>query len=419
MGDCMLLSQHLTYCACEARASMTRPMSRPMYRMKMRSQIRLAVLAGAVWLPTFAAAQVPDEPAPSESATEPERIDREPGPSDVAETDEGATVIVADVHNTVRESEIDKSDRAPLPWRASVSWNQGYAMAGFVRSTQQTHNPTYIWDFLFSVGYSFNRDLVLSAMQPMLIELTDSDSTTSRQQFMIDDTALDLAYTFLRSEPRPAQALKLAVSGRLLFPTSLASQAAGTVVGTRAAISGSYAFEQILHGLLTRSELRYTHRWNRYATPTAEEPYPCTDASGKTVDCEELGGISNLTNAVVFAVGGDLGFAKDWTLSADITLGWGRGDPFEDTSVGTETGEVEVPDTSQTHWRNTYSLDFAVGYEFTRWFSLSASISNGSSQRAPNGDLRAPFSPYDTSVGLLMVFSVDELYASSQKHGGA
>jgi hypothetical protein len=403
---------------------MTRPMfwlmSRPMYRMTIRSQITLAVLVLAAWLPSMVAAQTPGEPAPDESASQPEQTAPEPGPEDVAADDGGATVLQSDVQNTVRESEIDKSDRAPLPWRASVSWNQGYAMAGFVRDTAQTFNPTYIWDFLFSVGYSFNRDLLLRAMQPMLIELTDSDSTTSRQQFLIDDTAVDLAYTFLRSEPRPAESLKLGVSGRLLFPTSLASQAAGMVVGTRAAISGSYAFDQILHGLLARSELRYTHRWNRYATPTADEPYPCTDASGEAVsDCEQLGGVSSLTDAVVFALGGDLGFAKDWTLSVDVTLGFGRGNPFEETSIAIDTGEAEVPDTSQTHWRNTYSLDIAVGYEFTRWFAVAASISNGSSQRAPNGDLRAPFSPYDTSVGLLMVLTVDELYASSQKHGGA
>jgi hypothetical protein len=391
-----------------------------MYRMKMRSQFLLAVLVWAAWLPTLAAAQTPEEPTPGEPESETERTEPQAGPEDVPETDEGATVVETDVQNSVRESKIDKTDRAPLPWRASVSWNQGYAMAGFVRDTAQTFNPTYIWDFLFSVGYSFNRDTVLSAMQPMMIELTDSDSTVSRQQFLIDDTALDLAYTFLRSEPRPAEALKLAVSGRLLFPTSLASQAAGMVVGTRAAISGSYAFDHVLRGLLTRSQLRYTHRWNRYTTPTAEEPYPCTTTSDEeTTECEQLAGFSNLTDSVVLALGGDLGFAEDWTLSVDVTLGFGRGNPLEDTSVAIDTGEAEVLDTSQTHWRNTYSLDIAVGYEFTRWFSVAASISNGSSQRAPNGDLRAPFSPYDTSVGLLMVLSVDELYASSQKHGGA
>jgi hypothetical protein len=417
MGDCMLLSQHLTYCPCEACASTTRPMYRiPMYRMMMRSQIWLAVLLSLAWLPSLAAGQTPEEPPPPESAPEPEQI--EPGPADRVDTEEGATVLESDVQNAVEESQVDKSDRAPLPWRASFSWNQGYAMAGFVRDTAQTFNPTYIWDFLFSVGYSFNRDTVLSAIQPMTIELTDSDSTVSRQEFLLDDTALDLAYTFLRSEPRPSESLKLTASGRLLFPTSLASQAAGTVVGTRARIAGSYTFDHILHGLLTRSELRYTHRWNQYTTPTAEEPYPCTLESGEQVsDCEQLAGFSSLTDSVVFAVGGDLGFAEDWTVGVDVTLGFGRGPAHEDASIAIDTGSAEVADESQTHWRNTYSLDISVGYEFTRWFSLAASISNGSSQRAPNGDLRAPFSPYDTSVGLLMVLDIDELYASSRKHG--
>jgi hypothetical protein len=386
----------------------------------MRSkQLIVWVMLSAALLPASAEAQTPGEPPPEPEPTIEPAAPPESSSTRAVDSAAEDSALTNELDNALEESDIDKSDRAPLPWHASMLWDQGFGTAGLYKPAGQTYDPTFVWDFQFSAGINFNADTTFSVIQPMTVELTDSNSTTHRQQLLLDDTGLDLAHTFLRASPREGQALKLGVAGRILLPTSLASRAATMVVGTRARFAGKYVFERVLHGLLTYAELRYTHRFNRSNTVMAEEPFLCSvTASDVDRNCAHLGG-TNTRHLFLLLMGGDLAFAKSWTLGASASFGWRLADGLADARIRTASNdEFVLGDTSSTHWRNTYLIELSVGYEFARWFSLAGLITNSASQRSPDGSIRAPFQPLDTAVGVRLMLSFDELYISTRPDAG-
>lgn len=391
-------AEHLTYL-------------RAMLDVGHRARLGLAALALMQLLATAALAQDP-EPAATVPPTPTEE------PSAPAEPATGAEVA-STRKDTALANALDRDDRMLLDWTAGLLWDHGYGAAGLLRDTGQTFNPTYSWDLIASVGYNFNRDTTLSLIQPMTFELTDSDTTNSRQQFLLDDTGIDLAHTFLRLTPHEGQDLKVSLSGRLLLPTSLASRAATMMLGTRARIQAKYIFEHVLHGLLAYGGARYTRRWNRSDTLETEAPYACTTlSSDASRNCAHLGG-STTRDLVLLEVGAELAFAKQWTVGASLSFGWALARSLDDADLPIASGSViHVADSSGTHWRNSRLIELTVGYDFTTWFRLSALMSNRFDELGPDGKYRAPFVPYDTAVGARLEFSFDQLYLSTRAHAG-
>jgi hypothetical protein len=410
MGLRMRAPEHLTYCPAMAAT-----------RHAWRGWT-LVFAFGALVLDTRTSAQEPGtEPAPAaEPSAEPteapsgESATERPGGVEAA-----AQIEASDARaDAVAANSIDKDDRAPLAWHASLLWDHSYNSAGLFRAAGQTFNPTYAWDIRLSGGYNFSRDTQLAVLLPISLELTDSDSTSTRQQVILGDVGIDLMHTFLRLSPREGQDLKLSAGGRLLLPTSLASQAATTVVATRARFLARYVFERVLHGLLTAIDLRYTRRWNSSSTGVVDTPFPCTLGAADPGDsCTHMGGATT-ADAFLLGAGAMLGFAQNWTVGFDASLGWVRAHSLGEDSVLIETGPVALGDNSKTHWRNSRLMEITVGYDFASWFNLQALLSNDFSERGPNGRYRAPFQPYDTAVGLRLQLSFDELYLSTRTHAG-
>lgn len=353
--------------------------------------------------PVVEAPPAPEQPAPELAPAE---------PVEIPETSSQAREAAA-------ENLLDKNEQNQVPWTASLLWDHGYGAAGLLRSTGLSYNPTYSWDLLASVGYKFDRDLTLSLSQPMSIEWTDSDSTNTRQEFLFSDTYLSLGYTFLRSEPQPGHAVQLTFAPRILLPTSKASQAGTMTLGTVVRANARYAIADVLSGLVTWGDVRYTRRWNRDDTLQAETAYPCTSGTGDPgQSCAHLG-TSNTVDSFLLDVGGELTFIPRWTVGLDISFGWARAAGLDTANVQIDSGTVvAVGDSSATHWRNSRVIELTVGYEFSSWFVGRALVANSFTELGPDGQYRAPFQPFDTAVGLRLEVSFDMLYLATQAHAG-
>jgi hypothetical protein len=352
--------------------------------------------------PSAPVTTAPPVPAPASavpaaqaaSATGPEDVASESGPESVAE------------------------EQLP-PWSANLIWSQAYVAAGFAPSAYPTFNPTYSWSFILALAYQFDKANAVSLTQISAIELTDSDSTNTRQEFQLFDTLAEYAHKF-SYELDTERAFALTGGAGLVFPLSKTSQAATMILGTRARVSGGYTTKSVLSGLDTALTFYYLRRFTSSDTLAAESPFPCNRLGDPAQSCSYLGGSSNVRDVLMLGAEGTLKLTSKLALGAQFYFYFARATSLAGTIDGMiDTGPVQITDMSATHWRNTRWLVFTLSYAFTDWFGAGARVSNYFSERNPdNGSLRAPLNPLDTLIGLDLTVSFDQLYMNTRGHVG-
>lgn len=328
-----------------------------------------------------------------------------------------ATTQVAERQTTEQGGETEAEEDKPfVPWMASLMWSNGYTVAGLSRSSTLTFNPTYAWAFLLTAGYNFDKRTSLVLNQYAVLELTDSDTTTTRQELFLYDTALDASHKFIMLEPSPEQEFVLSAGGGVLFPTSKTSRAASLILGTRARVGANYSWKRVLHGLDVGPSFSYQRRWNGSNTLAAQSPFPCLRAGGASQDCGYLGSLSTSRDVFLLGVDANLELTEKWFANVSLTFWWVLARSFDTTVENTSTGPVLLPDMSLTHSRNSRWLLFGLGYKITDWFSATARVTNIFSERGMAGQIRGVFNPIDTVIGLELAVSFDQLYLSTQPH---
>src|SRR5436190_14574869 len=161
--------------------------------------------------PAAAAQRAPAEQSSSDANATQAPVTTPPatsGPAAVAT--ETTQPPVPATEGAAAETEHAEGEKPTLPWSAALIWRQGYVIAGLAPNAYQTFNPTYTWTFIGLAGYRFDKDTSFSVFQPAVVELTDSATTSTRQELWFLDTILDLSHTFYEMEPvKDAQTLKL------------------------------------------------------------------------------------------------------------------------------------------------------------------------------------------------------------------
>jgi hypothetical protein len=328
----------------------------------------------------------------------------------------GAT-ITADVGPPTESSDaLDEEEKPWAPWSAMFGWTQYYAAAGLSQSAYTTWNPTYSWTFLLTGSYNFDKHTSLALTQLGTVELTDSDTTAKRQQFLLYDTYLDATHTIPVKIDSKHGYLLNGLAG-LLLPTSKASQAANMILGARARVGAGYATKDVLHGLDLAASIGYMRRFATTATVQAENRFPCNVAGGdSSQQCAFLGGPTSSRDITLLGLDGTLHLSDKWSAGVSLTFFWALARGLSAYDVPVATSRITTGDTSATHWRNSRWLLLFASYHFNEWLSATARATDIFAERGPDGHLRAPFNPLDTLFGLELDISFDQLYLSTRAH---
>jgi hypothetical protein len=319
-------------------------------------------------------------------------------------------------------AEVEEEPESTVPFIASLSWSQAYNAAGLVRSAYQTFNPQYAWTFNGKLGYRFDERTSVALSQALAIELTDSDTTNTRQEPWLLDTAIDGQRELVEYELDAEHTLGANGTLGVLLPTSPPSQASTMLFAGKVALGGRYSADDVLHGLGAGVKFSYMHRFLRSNVPEVDQSYPCyqADLRDESQNCTHLGSSTNTRDLFVLGANADLGLTDELTLGVNVSFGWNRSAGLRDEEIPIASGTVlPFGDDSLTRWRNSRVIGFSLEYAFTDWFSAATLLTNSFAERsADNGRYRAPFNGQDMVLGLELSVSFDQLYEGTHGRAG-
>jgi hypothetical protein len=302
-----------------------------------------------------------------------------------------------------------------LPFRgSSFSFLQTVTGNSFAKDSQLTYNPTYAWAFDLSLAWHFNRRFQLILDQALSVEITDSDETLSRRRPLLSDTTATFGALLLKTKFNSQAQLSLNGSLGLNAPTSLASQAATLILGTRVGVSSTLSLPKVLDGLGLNLSLGYLHRFLSQNVVSVDAGYPCAAGATSHDVCSALGSRTNARLAFTASVSGELALTEKWGVSASYTHSWRRGADLADYTFMSMDGAREyLGDGTLRHWRNLNSIDLTVTYLAINWLGLSAGVTNTFLERGTDSAIRPPLRPMDTYLGLDVTLRLDELYLTA------
>ncbi|HET6334291.1 MAG TPA: hypothetical protein VFG30_13805 [Polyangiales bacterium] len=320
-------------------------------------------------------------------------------------------------HAQLIESPLDSEEAKEegLPFRgSSFAFYQTLTGNSFTRGNQLSYNPTYAWGFDLSLLWHFNRRFQIILDQGLNIEITNSDTTLNRREPRLTDTTATFGALLLKQTFSPKAQFILNGSVGLNAPTSLASQAATMILGTRVGLSSTLSLPKVLQGLGLNLSLGYLHRFLEQNVVAVDVGYPCNAGTTSRELCSALGGSTNARFAFTGSVSGELAITEKWGLSASYTHSWRRGANLADFSYVASDGAVQsLDDGTLRHWRNINTIDITVTYFATGWLGLGASATSIFAERGPDSAVRPPFRPMDTYYGLNVNLRLDELYLTA------
>ncbi len=306
-----------------------------------------------------------------------------------------------------------------LPWRdTALLFDQSLGANTFSKNAQLSYDPYYAVGLDLWLYWHFSEHTRLRIEQGIEIELTSSDTTTWRQKPLLSDTDLRLEQLLWSSQLATHRKLDLSGGVEAVVPVSLASRAAGLMLGAGPRIGAALSFEDWLRGIQFRAIFGYIRRFSRGNAVSADVPYPCfggTAGTGTSASCSYLGSLANprdILQANLIAQGQ---LSEKWSALIWLAFEYWHAYALAPAQIMTDTGAVvTLADASPTHWRNTRSIRVAVAYSLGPVLDLMLSVTNAFSERSPNGNLRAPFRPVDTIFGLTAALLLDQAYVAAR-----
>jgi hypothetical protein len=245
------------------------------------------------------------EPAPpAPPPTSPAPI-KDPSPMPVAESDPAApsTISTAPAKDQLQPPQAAALDqkRGPRRFAGTQLFQQLSASTStLIRSQQQSYNPTVEAATFLLPRYTF-ADWQLRGRLVFNYEITNSDSTVTRNEPRFSDTTVQLFY---RSLPTLAGFQPL-VGAQIIAPTSPESRARRMYFSPGIVAQLSRPVHHVLGGeLLLLGSVTYQHPIYRYTTPETrdETPYRFVCYGGGSGCDGQLTGITNASDIVSWSV---------------------------------------------------------------------------------------------------------------------
>jgi hypothetical protein len=311
----------------------------------------------------------------------------------------------------VAAPEAMEADDDAMPWRgSSFAFTQLITASSLSKNAELSYDPYYAVRFELELQWHFSKATRASVWQALDLELTDSNTTTSRQLSQLLDTMLRLDTELWSHGPADSHDATIVAGATLVTPTSTASQAATLLIGTGAHLAGTLSFAHVLHGAVLGLDGSYLRRFTESTTVRADLPYPCFLGGDSAAQCTQLGGPTNLRDIFTLTLSGHLDFSQRLSLAAATALWWRQGYELAPACATISTGTVCLPDQSTTHWRNLLIVRAGLGYHAFDWLSVTLLAASFSPERSPDGRYRAPLHAIDTYFGLSAELLFDKLY---------
>jgi hypothetical protein len=276
---------------------------------------------------------------------------------------------------------------APRPWAGTNVANYTSAStATFFKGQQQDYNPTVETAFWFLPRFAISEAFQLRGRLIFNYELTNSDTTVTKNEPRFSDAFLQLFY---RKIPALPGGIKPMVALNVGLPTSPESRARTMVVAPGATFQLSKGFEHVLGGEVTLiSSLLYSHPFYRYTTPELRTPLAYAPQCVGGAGCQDqLSGVMNPSDSLsyFFIVVGEWGKwapgvayfgTSNWVYSPKEAANPVDGTPLE-SPVGFRPSSV----------RQSSYFSFWLDYQVNSWLTpevgywLSRSVLNEAGQR--------------------------------------
>ncbi len=198
-------------------------------------------------------------------------------------------------------AEEPKAKPKPRPFAGTQIFAQtSMTTATVFRGQTQYANPTVEGSLWLLPRYAINKDFQLRGRFILNYEMTNSDTTKTRNEVVISDTTLQLFY---RAIPEVAK-IKPMVAVNLGVPTSKTSRARTMVVSPGATLQLVRPIEHVLGGEIDIiSGLTYTHPFYRYTTAGTIDPTPYAfSCFGGNACQDQLSGTFNVSDSLTYSL---------------------------------------------------------------------------------------------------------------------
>ncbi len=309
----------------------------------------------------------------------------------------------------------------PRPWAGTQLFVQtSMSTQTIFRGQQQAYNPTVEAAAFILPRYAINKDFQLRGRLVVNYEMTNSDTTKTRNEPVLSDTLLQ---TWYRGIPAIAK-IKPMVALNVGLPTSKVSRSRTMVTAPGATLQLFRAFEHVLGGEVdVITGLTYSHPFYRSQTAETLEPTPYTfSCFGGNACQDQLAGIFNPSDILSYSliVAGSWGKwspavfflgSSQWTYSGrdDLTF-QGRPVPTVESTTGQAPNAVR-----QTSFFMTW-----LDYEANSWLTAEVGYFMSRSALTEGGRYGNPFFDRynDMRVYLGANFNIDNIMKTLEGEGG-
>lgn len=287
------------------------------------------------------------------------------------------------------------------------SWTTAATAHTFAPGAQLTYDPTVQMSFSLTPRFYLTDTLFLWANQALSYELTDSNEDTYNHEPLLSDTLLDLRQILVW------EGFAFQLQGRVGFPLSKASQAAGRILQTGLGLVVSRSFPEAA-GFTVALSGAYRRWWATTNVAQTSEPYPgqCLQpAPGEAPVCTQASGLTTARDILLGGVTLNVTPFENFNVSFSGFLLGTYNFEIGDAQVPINGGVITATDDSPSHWRAFTYFSLAVAYDVLPWLNLQLGIQNAGVV-APlfdsTGNARSPFSP-DTQIFLSTTVGLDTL----------
>lgn len=310
------------------------------------------------------------------------------------------------------------------PWRGStLLFDQSVtAQTIGIGKDYQSRNDLYEWWFAFKPRYFlFEKEkeaLSLHLWMNLYLELTDSDTTTTRREPVIGPTTLWALYAYTFYE-RDGYRTAVSVGPRATLPTDRASRNAGQLFGLGAMANATQTVPLAPVGATALTSMRfgfsaiYLHPFNRATTAVnGDIEQPRQDVAGRSIVSDQLRPGMNIANSLTLLFTAGVQLLPRLGFGASYVLGnsWAYAPPSipictvqpactEPTTLG------DPPSYRVSTWALA-SLDYDVVDEAT----VSLGYYNLTSQIGADGQRRNPLYSPDARFFLTVTGNLDVIY---------